>query len=95
MKINFYAITLTFIPKSISTKINTYYTKGLIMVTWCAYDSVSNYYNIHCQASSDKGKTWIDWAKGRRDKLTYGDNYHQWLPTICWNNDGDIFIIWR
>lgn len=85
----------TFIPKSISTKINTSYTKGLIMVTWCAYDSVSNYYNIYCQASSDEGKTWIDWAKGGRDKLTYGDTYHQWLPTICWNNDGDIFIVWR
>lgn len=85
----------TFMPPSVATLINASYTSGLIIVAWegkDATDAAEN--NIRCKASSDNGATWFDFGV-TNEKITSGNTLGQSRPTISWNNDGDIFILWR
>ncbi len=85
----------TFIPSSVATKINASYTSGLIVVAWDGKDSTdTSKTNIRCKASSDNGVTWFNFGSSN-EKITTGNTYTQYEPTVSWNNLGDVFILWN
>lgn len=87
--------SITFMPSNVSTKINSSYINGLVIVAWHGKDNIdNNVYNIRCKASSDGGQIWFDFGIDG-EKITSGNSYFKMNPSVCWNNDGKIFIVWQ
>jgi len=69
---------------------------GILWVTWYGKDAVDGVAgNIRCAKSTDGGNTWTkaDGTTGH-DKLTSGNTYQQFWPSITYDDSGSIYILW-
>jgi len=67
---------------------------GILWVTWHGTDSTdTSIPNIHCKKSIDYGVNWLD-AGVTGNKITSGNSYWQRNPSITFDSNNNIYIMW-
>ena len=70
-------------------------SNGYLYVTWWGYDSTdTSAPNIRCRRSTNGGSSWSDFGVSN-EKITSGNTGSQAWPSICIDNNNNIYIIWR
>lgn len=64
---------------------------GRIWVAWHGMDATDNArYNIRVAYSDNGGQTWSSMTK-----LTSGNTYNNWCPSLTINKNNEIFVLWQ